>query len=76
MAGSVGYEWSFVADVESIDRLIELQMQLGKWTSLLDSYERKAEVVSDPEVRLRRLPVLDVQLPQRLFQVERIRCCR
>jgi len=39
------------ADVESIDRLIELQMQLGKWTSLLESYERKAEVVSDPDVR-------------------------
>jgi tetratricopeptide (TPR) repeat protein len=39
------------ADVESIDRLIELQMQLGKWASLLESYERKAEVVSDAEVR-------------------------
>jgi tetratricopeptide (TPR) repeat protein len=38
-------------DVESIDRLIELQMQLGKWSALLETYERKAEVVSDPEVR-------------------------
>jgi len=39
------------ADVDSIDRLLELQMQLGKWSSLLDSYERKAEVVTDPVVR-------------------------
>ncbi|MGD8606665.1 MAG: tetratricopeptide repeat protein [Myxococcales bacterium] len=38
-------------DVDSLDRLIELQMQLGKWSSLLESYERKAEVVSDPDVR-------------------------
>ena len=39
------------ADVESLDRLIELQMQLGKWSSLLETYERKAEVVSDPDTR-------------------------
>ncbi|KPK16922.1 MAG: hypothetical protein AMJ62_03270 [Myxococcales bacterium SG8_38] len=38
-------------DVESLDRLIELQTQLGKWPSLLESYERKAEVVADPDVR-------------------------
>jgi tetratricopeptide (TPR) repeat protein len=38
-------------DVESIDRLIELQMQLGKWSSLLETYERKAEVVSDLDTR-------------------------
>jgi tetratricopeptide (TPR) repeat protein len=36
-------------DVESLDRLIELQTQLGRWSSLLETYERKAEVVSDPE---------------------------
>ncbi len=38
-------------DVESIDRLIELQTQLGKWSALLETYERKTEVVSDPSVR-------------------------
>ncbi len=38
-------------DVESIDRLIELQTQLGKWSSLLEAYERKAEVVTDLEAR-------------------------
>ncbi|MBW2510239.1 MAG: tetratricopeptide repeat protein, partial [Deltaproteobacteria bacterium] len=38
-------------DVQSIDRLIELQMQLGRWSALLQTYERKAEVVSDPDVR-------------------------
>ncbi|MFZ1864320.1 MAG: tetratricopeptide repeat protein [Polyangiales bacterium] len=38
-------------DIESLDRLIELQMQLGKWSPLLESYERKAEVVTDPELR-------------------------
>lgn len=40
-------------DVESLDRLIELQTQLGKWSSLLETYERKAEVVADPETRKR-----------------------
>ena len=39
------------ADVESLDRLIELQIQLGKWSSLLETYERKTEVVSDPDAR-------------------------
>ena len=38
-------------DVESLDRLIELQTQLGKWSSLLETYERKAEVVTDPDAR-------------------------
>jgi len=38
-------------DIESIDRLIELQTQLGKWSSLLETYERKAEVVSDLDTR-------------------------
>jgi golgin subfamily B member 1 len=41
-------------DVESLDRLIELQTQLGKWSSLLETYERKAEVVADPDT-LKRL---------------------
>ena len=39
------------ADLESLDRLIELQTQLGKWSSLLETYERKAEVVADPDAR-------------------------
>ena len=38
-------------DVESLDSLIDLQTQLGRWPSLLDTYERKAEVVSDPDAR-------------------------
>ena len=38
-------------DVESLDRLIELQTQLGKWSALLETYERKAEVVTDADVR-------------------------
>ena len=38
-------------DIGSLDRLIELQMQLGRWPSLLETYESKAEVVSDPDAR-------------------------
>ncbi|MBW2403630.1 MAG: tetratricopeptide repeat protein, partial [Deltaproteobacteria bacterium] len=38
-------------DVESLDRLIELQTQLGKWSALLETYERKAEVVTDADAR-------------------------
>ncbi len=38
-------------DLESLDRLIELQTQLGHWSALLETYERKAEVVSDAETR-------------------------
>jgi tetratricopeptide (TPR) repeat protein len=38
-------------DEESLDRLIELQTRLGRWSSLLETYERKAEVVSDPDAR-------------------------
>jgi len=38
-------------DVESLDRSIDLQTRLGRWSSLLETYERKAEVVSDPEIR-------------------------
>ncbi len=38
-------------DVESLDRLIDLQTQLGRWPSLLESYERKAEVVTDGDAR-------------------------
>jgi tetratricopeptide (TPR) repeat protein len=38
-------------DIESLDRLIELELGLGKWSSLLQTYERKAEVVSDPDAR-------------------------
>ena len=38
-------------DIEALDRLVELQMQLGKWSSLLETYERKAEVISDPDVQ-------------------------
>ncbi|MEM7434679.1 MAG: tetratricopeptide repeat protein [Myxococcota bacterium] len=38
-------------DIESLDRLIELQMRLAKWDDLLTSYERKAEVVTDDSTR-------------------------
>jgi tetratricopeptide (TPR) repeat protein len=38
-------------DLESLDRLVELQTQLGKWSALLETYERKAEVVADPDAR-------------------------
>ncbi len=38
-------------DLRSLDRLIELQTQLGKWAPLLETYDRKADVVSDPDVR-------------------------
>jgi len=38
-------------DVDSLDRLIDLQMRLGKWNDLLTTYERKAEVVSDLDIR-------------------------
>ncbi len=38
-------------DLQSLDRLIELQTQLGKWAPLLETYDRKADVVSDPDVR-------------------------
>ncbi|MGB5416177.1 MAG: tetratricopeptide repeat protein, partial [Polyangiales bacterium] len=38
-------------DLQSLDRLIELQTQLGKWSPLLETYERKAEVVTDPDAR-------------------------
>ena len=38
-------------DIESLDRLIELQMRLGKWEELLATYERKSEVITDAEVR-------------------------
>jgi tetratricopeptide (TPR) repeat protein len=38
-------------DVESLDRLIELQTQLGRWSPLLETYERKAEAVVDPDAR-------------------------
>ena len=39
------------SDLESLDRLIELQTQLGKWSALLETYERKADVVADPDAR-------------------------
>ncbi len=38
-------------DLQSLDRLIELQTQLGHWNPLLETYERKAEVVSDADER-------------------------
>ncbi|MGB5268369.1 MAG: tetratricopeptide repeat protein [Polyangiales bacterium] len=38
-------------DLQSLDRLVELQTQLGKWSPLLETYERKAEVVTDPDAR-------------------------
>jgi tetratricopeptide (TPR) repeat protein len=38
-------------DLESLDRLVELQTQLGKWSALLETNERKAEVVADPDAR-------------------------
>ncbi len=38
-------------DLESLDRLIELQMRLGRWEELLSTYERKSEVITDGEAR-------------------------
>ncbi len=38
-------------DIESLDRLIELQTRLGKWEALLATYERKADIVADPDIR-------------------------
>ena len=38
-------------DLQSLERLIELQTRLGEWEPLLQTYERKAEVLQDPDER-------------------------
>lgn len=58
-------------DVESLDRLIELQAQLGKWLPLLETYERKAEVVSDPDIRKDLLTAMGRVLETQLHDSEK-----
>ena len=41
------------SDLESLDRLVELQSRLGQWDELLATHERRAEVVSDAQARAR-----------------------
>ena len=42
-------------DLPALDKRIELFLKLQKWSELLDTYERKADVVEDPEEKKRLL---------------------
>ncbi len=57
-------------DIDSLDRLIALQARLGQWEPLLETYERKAEVVTDPAVKMSIFTAMGNLLDQELQRVD------